>query len=111
MQAVNYLINKSLPSATFGWVIDPSASPAGGYAVAPPAKGLIHLTDTLGIGTGRLALGVEARDIANFYIAAAVTSYRASFVATTKPGADAGMEDDNADPAASTGFWNEVLWE
>ena len=53
---------------------------------------------------------MEARDIANFYIAAGVTSYHASFVGTTKPGPDAGMEGANADPASSTGFWNEVLW-
>ncbi len=104
VQAVNYLIHKTLPGAYFGWELDSSAS------TTPVAKGLEHLTDTLGLTNGRPAIAAEARVIANFGVAAGVTSTNASFVATTKLGDDAGIEGLNADPASSASFWNEVYW-
>ena len=110
VQAVNYLIHKTLPAAYFGWEIDSTASPAAGYTIAPDPAGIVHLTDGLGLTNGRPAIAAEARAIANFAVAAGTTSFNASFVATTKPGAEAGSEGDVTNPASLPDFWNETYW-
>ena len=110
VQAVNYLIHKTLPAAHFGWDIDGTAIPAGGYTIAPVASGLVHLTDSLGLTNGRPAIAAETRALANFIVTAGATSNSAEFVFTSKPGVDAGAEGNVTNPAITADFWNETYW-
>ncbi|MBX7132490.1 MAG: cellulose binding domain-containing protein [Fimbriimonadaceae bacterium] len=109
VRAINYTISKYAPNATFGWQFNLWASP--GIHVGIPARGLMHLTDTIGIVNGRAAIAGEAREIARYYAEAGITTYGAKFVSIDKYGLDAGAEVGAAlNPAGSTWFWNLDHW-
>ncbi|HRF59995.1 MAG TPA: cellulose binding domain-containing protein [Fimbriimonadaceae bacterium] len=109
VQAINYTIRKYAPNARFGWQFNLWASP--GITVGIPAKGLMRLTDTLGIAAGRTAIANETREIANYYMEAGVTTHGAHFVSVDKYGLDAGAEPGAAtNPASSTWFWHLDHW-
>ncbi len=109
VNAINYLISKAAPNVTFGWQFNLWASP--GLTTAIPAKGLMRLTDTMGIAAGRAAIASEAKAIAQYYIRAGVLSHGAKFVSIDKYGLDAGAENGAAaNPAGSTWFWNADHW-
>ena len=110
VKAINYVFSKNLPQAYFGWEFALWASPPNGWTVPTGAKGVNHLTDTLGLAQGRYDVAREATAITDYYLKAGVASYGASFVSVDKYGLDAGAEGKNGDPASSTWFWNETHW-
>jgi hypothetical protein len=112
VQSVNYILHKYLPNAYFGWEASLWGHPAQGFTVPSPGNGIIHLTDGVGVDTGRPEIHAEAAATADYYIGAGVTSYGASFIAVDKYGLDAAAENATAaaNPAGSTWFWNMTLW-
>lgn len=109
--AINHTIRKYQPDAIFGWQINLWASPAGGFTGAGiTGKGVVRLTDSLGLSAGRKAIDREGRAIADYYRKAGVLENGADFVSVDKYGLDAGFEGKNSDPAQSTWFWNAVHW-
>jgi hypothetical protein len=111
VEAINYTIRKFQPAAKFGWQFNLWASPAGGFTNAGiTGKGIVRLTDTLGLDKGRQAISNEAKAIADYYISAGILTGGADFISIDKYGLDAGFEGKNADPAQSTWFWNAVHW-
>src|SRR5262249_10469249 len=96
-----------------GWQMNLWASPGGGWTTPIPNKGLMHITETAGIAAGRSQIAAEAAAIANFYLQAGISKYRASFVSIDKYGLDApGFQSSAAqDPANSIWFWNNDLWQ
>ncbi len=111
VEAVNYLFSKNLPKAYFGWEFALWAHPASGWTVPSGGRGLIHLTDTMGVAAGRAAIAKEAAATTDFYLKAGVASYGASFVSVDKYGLDAAAENGAAsNPQTSIWFWNETLW-
>ncbi len=113
VKAVNYIINRELPNAIFGWQFNLWASPAGGHTgVGVPGTGLVHLSDTMGINQGRAAIAEEARAMAQWYADAGVMSYGADFISIDKYGLDAAGTTASAatDPASSAWFWNNDHW-
>jgi hypothetical protein len=113
VQAINYTISKYSPQVYFGWQMNLWASPAGGWTTPVPGKGIVHMTDTWGIAKGRQLIAQEATAITNYYIAAGVLTGGAKFVSVDKYGFDAGGAEASAanDPADSTWFWNNDLWQ
>jgi len=112
VRAINYIITRDSPRAWFGWQMNLWASPAGGYTMPIPGKGVIRATDFTGYELGRDAIAREAAAITQYYLDAGITSYGANFVSLDKYGLDAaGIEPQAAaDPAASTWFWNSDHW-
>ena len=109
VQAINYTIGRYAPNVEFGWQFNLWAS--RGLETPIPAKGIVHLTDTLGIEAGRAAIAREAELIAEYYIDAGVLSHGADFVSIDKYGLDGAAQNGAAaDPAASTWFWNSDHW-
>jgi hypothetical protein len=113
VKAINYTISKYSPQVYFGWQMNLWASPAGGWTTSISGKGLMHRTDDVGVAAGRPLIYNEATAITNYYLQAGVTSYGARFVSVDKYGLDAtGAESLAAqNPAASTWFWNNDLWQ
>lgn len=113
VSAINYTISTRSPQVKFGWQINLWASPAGGWTVPIPSKGLMHLTETAGVAAGRPQIAAEATGIANYYVQAGILAYGASFVSIDKYGLDAvGFEASAAqNPAGSVWFWNNDLWQ
>lgn len=107
IQAINYTIKKYAPNAYYGWQFNLWASP--GITVGIPSNGLMHLTDTMGISSGRTAIANEATAIANYYLGGGITSNGANFISIDKYGLDAGISSPS-NPAASTWFWNADHW-
>ncbi len=107
IQAINYTIKKYAPNAYYGWQFNLWASP--GITVGIPSNGLMHLTDTMGISSGRTAIANEANAIANYYLNGGITSNSANFISIDKYGLDAGISSPG-NPAASTWFWNADHW-
>lgn len=107
VKSINYTIHKYAPSVYFGWQFNLWAST--GITVPIPASGIMHLTDTMGMDKGRTAIAAEAREIANYYIEAGITSYGAGFVSIDKYGYDAGSTSP-ANPYQSKWFWNLDHW-
>jgi hypothetical protein len=111
VSAVNYLISHTAPQVSFGWQLNLWASPAGGWTTVIPSRGIVHLSDALGVEKGKVAIAAEAAAIAQYYREAGIGTNGASFVAIDKYGLDAGAEAGAArNPAASTWFWNGDLW-
>ncbi len=111
VESINYIIQRDAPNALFGWQMNLWASPAGGFTTPIPGRGLIHLTDTLGIDEGRTRIAHEAAAITDYYLDAGVASHGADFLSIDKFGLDAGAEPGAAaDPASSTWFWNSDHW-
>ncbi len=109
VKAIDYIIAKYAPNVSFGWEVNLWASP--GITTSIPATGLMHLTDALGITAGRAAIAREANAIAQYYINAGILTSGARFVAIDKYGLDAGAQNGAAaNPAGSTWFWNDDLW-
>ncbi len=107
VEAINYTISKYQPNAIFGWQFNLWASPAGGFTNAGiTGKGIVRLTDTLGLAKGRNAIYNEAKAIANYYVSAGILTHGAKFISIDKYGLDAGFENKNSDPQQSTWFWN-----
>ncbi len=107
VQSVNYIIHKFAPNPFFGWEFSLWASP--GITVSIPTTGLIRITDSMGISSGRNAIVSETQQIVNYYMTAGVTSYGANFVSVDKYGLDAGSSSPD-NPSASTWFWNADHW-
>jgi hypothetical protein len=107
VQSINYVIDKYLPNAYFGWQFNLWASP--GITVEIPGSGLIRLTDSLGWEDGRAAIAAETEVIADYYLDAGVATNGADFVSIDKYGLDAGASGWQ-DPANSTWFWNADHW-
>ncbi len=112
VQAINRSISKHAPQVYFGWQMNLWASPAGGFTTPVPGRGIIRLTDDLGIERGRAALRREAAAITQYYLDAGIGSYGARFVSIDKYGLDAvGLESGAAqNPAGSIWFWNNDHW-
>ncbi|MDP0495180.1 MAG: glycosyl hydrolase family 18 protein [Verrucomicrobiota bacterium JB024] len=110
VEAINYTFQKYQPNAYFGWQFNLWASPAGGWTTPVGAKGVVRLTDSLGLADGRQAVYNEASAISDYYVDAGVLTHGASFVSIDKYGLDAGYEGKSADPSASTWFWNATHW-
>jgi hypothetical protein len=112
VQAINRSISKHAPQVYFGWQMNLWASPPGGFVTALPGRGIIHLTDELGIDRGRTAIAREAAAITRYYLDAGIASEGARFVSIDKYGLDAvGFEARAAeDPASSIWFWNADHW-
>ena len=113
VKAINYTISKYGPNVDFGWQFNLWASPAGGFTqVGIPGSGLMHLTDTMGIEQGQAAIVNEAKEMAQYYIDAGVTSYGADFVSIDKYGLDAAGVTASAakNPKDSAWFWNSDHW-
>ncbi len=111
VEAINYTISKYQPNAVFGWQFNLWASPAGGFTNAGiTGKGIVRLTDTLGLAKGRNAISNEAKAIANYYVSAGILTHGAKFISIDKYGLDAGFENKNSDPQQSTWFWNATHW-
>ena len=112
VESINYLIGRDAPNAIFGWQLNLWASPAGGFTTPIPGTGIVHLTDTLGIESGRLLIHQEASAITDYYLDAGVASHGADFLSIDKFGLDAGAEAGAAaNPASSTWFWNNDHWQ
>ena len=107
IQAINYTIKKYAPNAYYGWQFNLWASP--GITVGIPSNGLMHVTDTMGIASGRTAITNEANAIASYYLNGGITSNGANFISIDKYGLDAGISSP-ANPSASTWFWNADHW-
>ena len=75
VESINYIIQRDAPNAFFGWQMNLWASPAGGFTTPIPGRGLIHLTDTLGIDEGRIRIAREADAITAYYLDAGVASH------------------------------------
>ena len=110
VQAINYTFHKYQPNAIYGWQFNLWASPAGGWTTSVGAKGVVRLTDTLGLSDGREAIYNEAAAISQYYVDAGVLSHGASFVSIDKYGLDAAYDGNAANPANSIWFWNAVHW-
>jgi len=113
VEAINYIIDRDLPNAIFGWQFNLWASPAGGHTnIGIPGTGLAHLTDTMGIAAGRAAIEAEAEAMAQWYVDAGVMRRGADFISLDKYGLDAGGTTSSAanDPASSAWFWNNDHW-
>src|SRR5690606_8910111 len=72
VEAINYTINKHLPTAWFGWQFNLWASPAGGWTTPIGGKGLMRLTDERGVTQGRADIAREAAAITDYYVQAGV---------------------------------------
>lgn len=107
VQAVNYIISSRAPNAVFGWQFNLWASLSDGSGI--PATGLMRITDSLGLAAGRARIVQEAQKVADYYLAAGVTSYGADFVSVDKYGLDGGFGGAAA-PWNSTWFWNAIHW-
>ncbi len=84
VEAINYTISKYQPNAVFGWQFNLWASPAGGFTNAGiTGKGIVRLTDTLGLAKGRNAIYNEAKAIANYYVSAGILTHGAKLSAST----------------------------
>ncbi|MGE9293336.1 MAG: cellulose binding domain-containing protein, partial [Puniceicoccales bacterium] len=110
VQAINYTFQKYQPSAIYGWQFNLWASPPGGWTTSVGGKGVVRLTDSLGLSDGRLAIYNEAAAISQYYVDAGVLSHGASFVSIDKYGLDAAYDGNAANPANSIWFWNAVHW-
>ncbi|MGA2435053.1 MAG: hypothetical protein ABSG25_07175, partial [Bryobacteraceae bacterium] len=108
IQAINYTIHKNCAYCVFGWQFNLWASP--GITVGIPSTGLMHLTDTMGIGAGRTAIANEANAIASYYMNGGILSNGAGFVSVDKYGLDAGASMSGTDPSTSAWFWNADHW-
>ena len=112
VQSINYIIHRDAPQAFFGWQMNLWASPAGGWTTPVPGKGIMHLTDSSGIATGRAQIYNEAKAITQYYLNAGIKTYGANFVSIDKYGLDATSFEASAanDPANSYWFWNNDQW-
>jgi len=112
VQAINRSIWKHTPQVFFGWQMNLWASPAGGHTTPVPARGIIRLTDDMGVERGRPAIRREAAAITSYYLDAAVATHGAKFLSIDKYGLDAvGFQASAAaDPASSVWFWNNDHW-
>ncbi|MDJ0717271.1 MAG: glycosyl hydrolase family 18 protein [Prochloraceae cyanobacterium] len=112
VKAINYTISKYAPNVNFGWQFNLWASPAGGFTkVGIPGKGLIRMTDTLGMQQGQQAIVNEAKEIAKYYMDAGILSNGASFISIDKYGLDAvGAGSPANDPEQGAWFWNNDHW-
>jgi hypothetical protein len=110
VETINYIISTKAPYVQFGWQLNLWASPPGGYTTPISGKGVIHLTDTLGLNSGRQAIYNEASALTQYYINAGIATHGADFLSIDKYGLDAGALGSVADPANSTWFWNNDHW-
>ena len=114
VESVNYLLTRDVPDAIAGWQVNLWASPPGAHTGAPiPGTGIIHLTDSMDLASGRDLIREEARAITEYYLDAGVATHDADFLAIDKYGLDAvGAQAFAAsDPASSTWFWNADHWQ
>lgn len=112
VRCINYMVNKyNVDYGTtiyFGWQFNTWSNPYQGI----PAKGLMHVTEDMGITQGRAFIRNRAIETANYYIAAGVKSFNADFMSIDKYGQDAVAREPFAatDPQDSTWFFNGDTW-
>ena len=112
VQSINYIIDRDIKHAQFGWKINLWASPTGGYVHSPGSNGIVRLSDGQEMLTARAQLFAETTAIADYYIKAGILSYNANIVAIDKYGYDAvGYESIGAtNPSAARWFFNADHW-
>lgn len=116
VKSINYVIDRDVKNAQFGWKVNLWASPTGhggtGYLHTPGKYGLVRISDDQDYQVGRQQLFEEATAIADYYIEAGVLSYGADIMAIDKYGYDAvGYENIGInDPRESRWFFNADHW-
>lgn len=107
VSSINYIINREMPQATFGWQFNTWGFKEEGT----PSQGLMHATEYMGWEKGREFIQYGARKTAEYYMNAGILSYGADFISIDKYGLDGGYESSGpSNPAASNWFWNADLW-
>ncbi len=116
IEAINYTIKKHANNAYIGWQFNLWANPAGGWLSSSHigTKGLMHVTDTQGMVTGRETVRNEGLAVADYYISCGVLTHGADFVSIDKYGLDGAAFSSDTDPGGhpenSTWFWNAEHW-
>lgn len=106
VESINYIIQKTYPSANFGWQFN-----TWSYSDGVPGQGLMHSTEKMGYEQGRAFIKNAAEMTANFYMSAGILSYGADFISIDKYGLDGAYQGDAAqNPEASNWLWNNDLW-
>ncbi len=106
VKAVNYIIQKRSRNAWYGWQINIWSDAQSGAS----GNGLMHITDSSekGWSAGRPLIAASARRVADYYNAAGITSYGASFISFDKYGYDGGAAG-NGRWMFSADHWNNYL--
>jgi hypothetical protein len=107
VKAVNYLVQKRSRNAWYGWQINIWSDAQSGAST----NGLMHITDSAekGWAAGRPFIAASAQRVANYYNAAGITSYGASFISFDKYGYDGGAAG-NAKWQFNADHWNNYLY-
>lgn len=112
VRCINYIVNKYNTeygtNITFGWQFNTWSNPYQGI----PAKGLMHITEDMGMIQGREFIRNRSMETANYYLAAGVKSFNADFISIDKYGQDAVAREPSAasNPQDSTWFFNGDTW-
>ncbi|MEG1002310.1 cellulose binding domain-containing protein [Clostridium sp.] len=107
VEAINYTVDKYYKEAYFGWQFN-----IWSYSSHEiPNQGLLHKTESLGWDAGREFIKQVAKETADYYYSAGITSYGADFISIDKYGLDGAFESGAAeDPEKSKWFWNADIW-
>ncbi|WP_051710901.1 carbohydrate-binding protein [Andreprevotia chitinilytica] len=107
VKAVNYIIQKYSKNAWYGWQINVWSDAQSGAS----GQGLMHITDAgeHGWTNGRPYIAASAQRVANYYNAAGITSYGASFISFDKYGYDGGAAG-NSKWQFNGDHWNNYLY-
>lgn len=107
VEAINYTVNKYYKEAYFGWQFN-----IWSYSSHEiPNQGLLHKTELIGWDAGREFIKQVAKETADYYYSAGITSYGADFISIDKYGLDGAFETGAADdPEKSKWFWNADIW-
>jgi hypothetical protein len=107
VKAVNYIVQKRSKNAWYGWQINIWSDAQSGAST----NGLMHITDSneKGWTAGRPYIAASAQRVANYYNAAGITSYGASFISFDKYGYDGGAAG-NAKWQFNADHWNNYLY-
>ena len=107
VESINYIVRKYHKPAYFGWQFN-----IWSYdSTEIPNQGLLHKTEFIGQEAGKQFIKQVAKETADYYNSAGITSYDADFISIDKYGLDGGYEDGAVDnPKASKWLWNADLW-
>ena len=107
VESINYIVRKYHKPAYFGWQFN-----IWSYdSTEIPNQGLLHKTEFIGQEAGKQFIKQVAKETAEYYNSAGITSYDADFISIDKYGLDGGYEDGAVDnPKASKWLWNADLW-
>lgn len=108
VESINYIVDKYYKEAYYGWQFN-----IWSYSSPEiPNQGLLHKTESLGWEAGREFIKQVAKETADYYYSAGITSYGADFISIDKYGLDGAFEDGAADdPEKSKWFWNADIWD